>query len=150
MTKGDRAVLRVRRVVVKGKGGSVTRQLQETLLEDTWVQDDAEEWTLQFRKEIEVRTEGTLVTPRSGQIRSPRLARLAKDLRSGKKTSLSAFWAEIEKGGSPLVEPIPDHKHQLVSFLWRGRGGEPVGPRRRADEPVLGIGCHLDDHLPMF
>jgi enterochelin esterase family protein len=117
-------ILRVRRVVVKGKDGSFERQLQEAVLEDTWVKSDAGAWTLIFRKEIEIRTDGALATAQGAEIRSPRIAALAKDLRAGKKTSLSAFWSEIEKSGSPLVERVPDSKKDLVSFLWRGRGGE--------------------------
>ncbi len=34
--------------------------------------------------------------------------------------AVSQFWAEIEKSGTPLVEPISgDERHSLVTFLWR-------------------------------
>ena len=49
---------------------------------------------------------------------SPRLERLRKGLASG-DTNTSAFWSEIEKRGTPLIEPLGE-KHWLVTFLWRG------------------------------
>ena len=49
---------------------------------------------------------------------SPRLEGLRKGLASG-DTNTSAFWSEIEKRGTPLIEPLGE-KHSLVTFLWRG------------------------------
>ncbi len=120
----EEVVLRVRLVVVKREEGSAARQLREVVLEDTWVREDTASWTLQFRKEIEVRTDGALARAGGVEIRSPRIDRLAKDLRLGRRASLPAFWAEIAKDGGPLVESVPDARHDLVTFLWRGRGGE--------------------------
>lgn len=67
---------------------------------------------------------------------SPRLAALAKELKSGNSAALSAFWEEM-KGKAPLVEPIAgDDKNFWVTYLWRGDaetkrvsliGGVPVG-----------------------
>ena len=53
------------------------------------------------------------------QPRSPRLARLSADLATGSQHALSEFWSEMEKSGTPLIEPIPgDAKHFLTTFLW--------------------------------
>src|SRR5262249_45441003 len=44
---------------------------------------------------------------------------LAKELANG--TTTEAFWQEVSKAGTPLVESLgPTAKHQLVTFLWRG------------------------------
>jgi enterochelin esterase family protein len=46
-------------------------------------------------------------------VESPRLQALTDD-------GLEAFWAEVARSGSPLVEPIPaDDSHVLLTFLWR-------------------------------
>jgi enterochelin esterase-like enzyme len=51
---------------------------------------------------------------------SPRIEALRKDIASG-RAALEAFWREVAKEGTPLIEPSQDgDKHQLVTFLWRG------------------------------
>jgi enterochelin esterase-like enzyme len=61
--------------------------------------------------------------PPSSPPRSPRIAQLERSLRSGDKRNLQRFWADIQKQGSPLIEPIPsDADHYLVTFLWRAEG----------------------------
>ena len=61
---------------------------------------------------------------------SPRLQALQKTLASGGDTD--AFWNEIARDGSPLVEPASE-KESLVTFLWRGKAksvrlfGSPSG-----------------------
>ncbi|MBL8189027.1 MAG: DUF3327 domain-containing protein [Acidobacteria bacterium] len=67
---------------------------------------------------------------------SPRIAALAKELKSGNNAALPAFWEEV-KGKAPLVEPVAgDAKNFWVTYLWRGDaetkrvsliGGAPVG-----------------------
>jgi len=53
---------------------------------------------------------------------SPRLQRLAVALEQGDETALDAFWTEIGKRGTPLIEPIEgDQENGLVTFLWRAR-----------------------------
>ena len=52
---------------------------------------------------------------------SPRLARLQIDIANGQPTALDAFWEEITRRGTPLVEPIPESKQSLVTFLWQSR-----------------------------
>ncbi len=59
-------------------------------------------------------TEGLLV--------SPRIATLEQSLTSGDKDALETFWQEIIEHGTPLIEPIGgDSKHNLLTFLWRGK-----------------------------
>ncbi len=48
---------------------------------------------------------------------SPRLAALAATLAQGGTTA--AFWDEVARAGSPLVEPV-DAARDRVTFLWRG------------------------------
>ena len=50
---------------------------------------------------------------------SPRIEALQKEIASG-QTATDAFWSEVTKGGTPLIEPSSERdKHQLVTFLWR-------------------------------
>lgn len=56
----------------------------------------------------------------AGPTASPRIARLRKEIEGGNRPAANQFWAEIEKSGTPLVEPIQDdERHSLVTFLWR-------------------------------
>jgi hypothetical protein len=51
---------------------------------------------------------------------SPRLTSLQKAIGAGDRAALEAFWQEIGKQGTPLIEPIKDDaQHLLVTFLWR-------------------------------
>ena len=53
-------------------------------------------------------------------LESPSIKQLRSSLESGQEGSLDAFWQEIQKRGSPLIEPLPgDSKNMLVTFLWR-------------------------------
>jgi enterochelin esterase-like enzyme len=50
----------------------------------------------------------------------PRLQALQRDIEAGNTTALEAFWQEVSKLGTPLIEPIAgDSKHSWVSFVWR-------------------------------
>ena len=51
---------------------------------------------------------------------SPRVEALRRLIASGRATT-DAFWSEVAKEGTPLIEPSNEQdKHQLVTFLWRG------------------------------
>ncbi len=51
---------------------------------------------------------------------SPRLAALAKEVKSGNRDALEKFWSEM-KDKAPLVEPTSPGAHtSWVTFLWRG------------------------------
>lgn len=50
---------------------------------------------------------------------SPRIAALRQKAAAGEWAALSRFWSEVDKQGTPLVEPI-DRENVLVTFLWRG------------------------------
>lgn len=69
---------------------------------------------------------------------SPRLTRLASEIKENKHNALSQFWQEIEQTGSPLVEDGQSAQTKLVTFLWRG----PVENVRLLGAPYVG-----HDHL---
>jgi enterochelin esterase-like enzyme len=53
---------------------------------------------------------------------SPRMAALRKDVESGNSGAVAKFWQEIEKQGTPLIEPFKDSPADaLVTFLWRAK-----------------------------
>ena len=63
---------------------------------------------------------------------SPRIAALAKEIKSGNAAALPSFWEEM-KGKAPLVEPIAgDNKNLWVTFVWRGDS--------ETNRPATGIG----------
>lgn len=52
---------------------------------------------------------------------SPRIRLLRASLESGKQESVAAFWDEVKRQGTPIIEPLPgDNKNMLVTFLWKG------------------------------
>jgi enterochelin esterase family protein len=62
--------------------------------------------------------------PAAGPL-SPRMVRLEERLKAGNRAALDAFWADVTKAGTPLVEPVPgDDRHALVTFVWRGKDGD--------------------------
>jgi len=51
------------------------------------------------------------------EIESPRLKQLTDP------AAIAKFWAQIEKEGAPLIEPLPnDSRNMLVTIVWRARG----------------------------
>jgi enterochelin esterase-like enzyme len=53
---------------------------------------------------------------------SPRLRALAGALQAGDAAALNAFWDEVNKTHSPLVEAVPGHpEEELFTFIWRAR-----------------------------
>lgn len=58
--------------------------------------------------------------PQQAPPRSPRIAELARKVRSGDKRAVQLFWSKVRQEGAPLIESIPgDVDHLLVTFLWR-------------------------------
>lgn len=51
---------------------------------------------------------------------SPRISALRRDIESGNLWALRAFWQEVDKQGTPLIEAIQEEDEVLVTFLWRG------------------------------
>ncbi|HET6443972.1 MAG TPA: alpha/beta hydrolase-fold protein [candidate division Zixibacteria bacterium] len=52
---------------------------------------------------------------------SPRIVALQQDLKKGDNAALDAFWREIRRQGTPLVENIPDvGEFVFVTFIWQG------------------------------
>lgn len=52
---------------------------------------------------------------------SPRLEALQQAIEAGDSAALDAFWQEVSRQGTPLIEPIAgDEQHSLVTFVWRG------------------------------
>jgi enterochelin esterase family protein len=59
--------------------------------------------------------------PAKEKFPSPRIAALRKKVESGDTQAIAAFWREVEKEGTPIVERMEDNdKDNLVTFLWRG------------------------------
>jgi enterochelin esterase family protein len=55
------------------------------------------------------------------QYRSPRIEALRRQAAAG-QTNTDTFWSEVERQGTPLVEPFgTTGTYQLVTFLWRER-----------------------------
>jgi enterochelin esterase-like enzyme len=53
---------------------------------------------------------------------SPRLRALAGALRAGDAAALDAFWGEVDKAHSPLIESIPGRPNdELFTFIWRAQ-----------------------------
>jgi enterochelin esterase family protein len=58
-------------------------------------------------------------------LQSPRLIQLAKELATTGQQALDTFREDVQKKGTPLIEPIPgDQTHVWVTFLWFAK--EPV------------------------
>lgn len=55
---------------------------------------------------------------------SARMGELQYSLVFGDESALDQFWDDVIAEGTPLVEPIPDDRHMLVTFVWRAH--EPV------------------------
>jgi len=56
---------------------------------------------------------------------SPRIAALRRALEAGDAGALAAFWDEVAREGTPLVEPVAgDDSRSLVTFLWRDANPE--------------------------
>ena len=54
------------------------------------------------------------------KIESPRLQRLAEEVRQGDTGATASFWEEMTESGTPLIEPIEgETDRSLVTFLWR-------------------------------
>lgn len=54
---------------------------------------------------------------------SPRLRRLQAEISAGSANPTRDFWAEVERGGSPIVEAVArDTNTLLVTFVWRDLG----------------------------
>ena len=60
--------------------------------------------------------------PAKEKFTSPRIAALRKDVESGNGEAVAKFWDEVQKEGTPLIEPLKDStSDNLVTFLWRAR-----------------------------
>ncbi|MBX9787716.1 MAG: DUF3327 domain-containing protein [Pirellulales bacterium] len=54
-------------------------------------------------------------------IRSPRLRQLAEAVTAGDHSAVDAFWAEMKKNTTPLVEPLEGQQdHVWLTFVWKG------------------------------
>lgn len=67
------------------------------------------------------RAAGRLRAPEAVRVDSPRLADLRTALASSGDAALQAFWQEVEREGTPLIEPAPGSPDERVyTFVWRG------------------------------
>jgi Enterochelin esterase, N-terminal len=70
-------------------------------------------------QQIQSMSERLAIAPEES-FHSPRLVALRKEIESGNRTALAAFWQDVERQGTPLTEPIPgDDRNLLTTFLWR-------------------------------
>lgn len=56
------------------------------------------------------------------QLASARLRTLAAAVAAGERHAVDAFWAVVERAGTPLIEPCADPRKRVVTFLWRDPG----------------------------
>jgi len=57
----------------------------------------------------------------AGDLPSPRLQALRAQVQRGDREAAGRFWTDVEKTGTPLIEPVAgDSRSLLVTFLWRG------------------------------
>ncbi len=55
-------------------------------------------------------------------LESRKLVTLERQLKAGNAAALDDFWREIQRQGTPLLEPAADDdKSVLVTFPWRGQ-----------------------------
>lgn len=54
------------------------------------------------------------------ELQSPRLRELADEVASGHPEAVEAFWTEVAKDGTPLIEPAEEQGSVLVTLLARG------------------------------
>lgn len=53
---------------------------------------------------------------------SPRIAELKKQVEAGNQNEVDSFWKQVEKEGTPIVEPVSgDSRYSFVTFLWRAK-----------------------------
>ena len=59
----------------------------------------------------------------AGALDSPRIATLKRAVETGDRVAtVAAFWDEISKAGTPLVEPVAgDADYSWVTFLWQAK-----------------------------
>jgi len=75
-------------------------------------------YTLTLKKVV---TLAERLAPEKTKYESPRIAALQSAVESGQKGSAAAFWEEVKRQGTPLIERLPDDpKNMLVTFLWKG------------------------------
>ena len=68
--------------------------------------------------------ERTRLGPVFRPLHSVKIDALRRELQGGNASALAAFWTEIDRTGSPLIEPIAaDPQHCLVTVLWRDKTG---------------------------
>lgn len=54
-------------------------------------------------------------------VRSSRLQMLAEAVSAGSRDALPTFWAELQRDGSPIIEPVSPQE-VAVTFAWRDDG----------------------------
>ncbi|HLJ50128.1 MAG TPA: enterochelin esterase [Bryobacteraceae bacterium] len=60
--------------------------------------------------------------PSKEKLTSARIDALRKAVEGGDHGAVTTFWQDVEKQGTPLIEPMKDdNANNLVTFLWRAR-----------------------------
>lgn len=61
------------------------------------------------------------LAPPKPVVESQRIQALRASVERGERDSVNAFWEEMKKAGTPLIEPIAgDRENMAVTFLWKG------------------------------
>lgn len=121
---GGRFVVRTRRIVVRDEERKSSRELRESYLEDTWIEDEGT-WKLVYRKEPEVVAEGELPESDRKTGGSPRIASLKRAVALKDAGAVKDFLRDVESAGGVLVEPLPESpEKRRVTFVWQGHGRE--------------------------
>lgn len=58
---------------------------------------------------------------------SPRIMALTEAVAAGKTEAVAQFWDDVQRTGTPLIEPTDTPAEMLVTFVSRGRGPANVG-----------------------
>jgi enterochelin esterase-like enzyme len=109
--------VRVRRVLFYRPAAGGPELYEETRWSDTWSRGP-DGWQLAAQEALGYSVDGA-VEPAEVPLHSARLARLSRELPSGKAAE-ARFWEEVA-GNGPLVEPVAGDPHsRWVTYLWHG------------------------------
>lgn len=66
---------------------------------------------------------------------SPKIMHLKDQLKKGQNDAIQTFWKQVQKEGTPLLEPADEDTHLLVTFLWKA-----VKPHKNVVVSAYGLG----------
>ena len=82
--------------------------------------DKSRDGTFKIALDKVVTLEARLAPPKPA-FESLRIKALREAVESGSQASVAAFWDEVKRHGTPLIEPLDgDGRNMLVTYLWKG------------------------------